>query len=90
MQIRDLLCVAGRSGYMIKDLQAIRTGRAKPNGFSFDGDPITPGFSRITQPGDISKRPDRMPKGSTRTQRALVAMLREIIENGLKTVYRGF
>jgi hypothetical protein len=27
---------------------------------------------------------------SARTQRALVAMLREIIENGLKTVYRGF
>jgi hypothetical protein len=27
---------------------------------------------------------------SARTQRALVAMLQEIIENGLKTVYRGF
>jgi hypothetical protein len=27
---------------------------------------------------------------SARTQRALVAMLREIIENGLKNVYRGF
>jgi hypothetical protein len=27
---------------------------------------------------------------SSRTQRALVAMLREIIENGLKNVYRGF
>jgi hypothetical protein len=27
---------------------------------------------------------------SARTQRALVTMLREIIENGLKTVYRGF
>jgi methylaspartate ammonia-lyase len=38
---------------MLKDLQAIRAGRARPNGFSFDGDPITPGFSRITQPGDM-------------------------------------
>jgi len=27
MQIRDVLCVAGRSGYMLKDLQAIRAGR---------------------------------------------------------------
>jgi hypothetical protein len=27
---------------------------------------------------------------SALTQRALVAMLREIIDNGLKTVYRGF
>jgi methylaspartate ammonia-lyase len=53
MQIRDVLCVAGRSGYMLKDLQAIRAGRARPNGFSFDGDPVTPGFSRITQPGDM-------------------------------------
>lgn len=53
MQIRDVLCVAGRSGYMLKDLQAIRAGRARPNGFSFDGDPVTPGFSRIIQPGDM-------------------------------------
>jgi methylaspartate ammonia-lyase len=53
MQIRDVLCIAGRSGYMIKDLQAIRTGRARPNGFSFDGDPVTPGFSRIAQSGDM-------------------------------------
>jgi hypothetical protein len=27
---------------------------------------------------------------TARTQRALVAMLREIVENGLKKVYRGF
>lgn len=53
MQILDVLCVTGRSGYMVKDLQAIRAGRARPNGFSFDGDPITPGFSRIAQPGDM-------------------------------------
>jgi methylaspartate ammonia-lyase len=53
MQIHDVLCVAGRSGYVLKDLQAIRTGRARPNGFSFDGDPVTPGFSRIAQPGDM-------------------------------------
>lgn len=53
MKIRDVLSVAGRSGYMLKDLQAIRAGKARPNGFHFDGDPVTPGFRRITQPGDM-------------------------------------
>ena len=53
MKIRDVLCVAGRSGYMLKDLQAIRAGKARPNGFYVDGDPVTPGFRRITQPGDM-------------------------------------
>jgi methylaspartate ammonia-lyase len=53
MKIRDVLCVAGRSGYMLKDLQAIRAGKARPNGFYFDGDPVTPGFRRIIQPGDM-------------------------------------
>jgi methylaspartate ammonia-lyase len=53
MKIRDVLCVAGRSGYMLKDLQAIRAGKARPNGFHFDGDPVTPGFRRITQPGEM-------------------------------------
>jgi methylaspartate ammonia-lyase len=47
MTIRHVLWVAGRSGYMIKDLQAIRAGKAHPNGFTFDGEPITPGFRRI-------------------------------------------
>ena len=53
MMIRDVLWVAGRSGYMLKDLQAIRAGKARPNGFTFDGEPITPGFRRIIQPGDM-------------------------------------
>jgi methylaspartate ammonia-lyase len=53
MKIRDVLCVAGRSGYMLKDLQAIRAGKTRPNGFDIDGDPVTPGFRRIIQPGDM-------------------------------------
>jgi methylaspartate ammonia-lyase len=53
MKIRDALSVTGRSGYMLKDLQAIRAGKARPNGFTFDGDPVTPGFRRISQPGEM-------------------------------------
>ena len=51
MQILDVLYAVGRSGYFNKDLQAIRAG-VRPNGFSYDGEPRTPGFRRVSQPGE--------------------------------------
>ncbi len=51
MKIRDLICSTGRSGYFNKDLAAIRAGRGKANGFAYEGEPVTPGFTAISQPG---------------------------------------
>jgi methylaspartate ammonia-lyase len=51
MKILDLLCSVGRSGYFNKDLQAVRAG-VTPNGFSYDGKPLTAGFRRVSQPGE--------------------------------------
>jgi methylaspartate ammonia-lyase len=51
MKILDVLCSVGQSGYFNKDLQAIRAG-VTPNGFSYDGEPRTPGFRSVCQPGE--------------------------------------
>jgi len=51
MKFRDLICSTGRSGYFNKDLAAIRAGRGKANGFAYEGEPVTPGFTAISQPG---------------------------------------
>ena len=53
MKIREILFVTGMSGYMIKDLAAIRAGRARVNGIDMEGEPVTPGFRRILQPGQM-------------------------------------
>jgi methylaspartate ammonia-lyase len=50
MKIRDLICSVGRTGYFNKDLAAIKAG-ATPDGFSYDGTPVTPGFRRVIEPG---------------------------------------
>lgn len=52
MKINDVLFVTGRSSFLHQDRDAIRGG-AKPNGYLYDGDPVTPGFDRITQPAQI-------------------------------------
>ncbi len=49
--VRDLVCAAVRSGYFNKDLMAIRRG-SKADGFAYLGDPVSPGFTRIIQPGE--------------------------------------
>jgi methylaspartate ammonia-lyase len=51
MKIRNLICSTGRSGYFNKDLAAIRAGRGKANGLAYEGEPMTPGFTAISQPG---------------------------------------
>ncbi len=51
MRIENVLSCSAMAGYYNKDLAAIKAG-AVPDGFVFRSDPITPGFKRITQPGE--------------------------------------
>ncbi len=50
MVIRDLACAIGRAGYFNKDLPAIKRGPVA-DGFAYRGDPVSPGFDEIIQPG---------------------------------------
>jgi methylaspartate ammonia-lyase len=50
MKIKRVMHVVGRSGAYNKDLAAMRAG-AKPDGFIYQGAPVTPGFRHIVQPG---------------------------------------
>ncbi|MGC4252529.1 MAG: methylaspartate ammonia-lyase [Sphingobium sp.] len=47
----DVIFVPARGGYFNIDLAAMQTGRAR-NGFLYEGEPITPGFDGIVQPGE--------------------------------------
>lgn len=50
MEITDLVCVPGLSGFFADDQAAIRAG-AVHDGFDYPGEALTPGFDRIRQPG---------------------------------------
>lgn len=50
-RIVDILTVPGRTGFFADDQLAIRAG-AKHEGFGYAGDPVTPGFTDIRQPGE--------------------------------------
>ncbi len=49
MKILDLVTVPVRGGFFVDDQAAIRAGAVK-DGFSYRGDPLTPGFTAIRQP----------------------------------------
>jgi methylaspartate ammonia-lyase len=51
VKIRGLIATPGVGGWYSTDLEAIRRG-AKPdvNGFLYEGEPVTPGFTAIRQP----------------------------------------
>lgn len=51
MKILDVLTVPVRTGFYADDQAAIRAGAAH-DGFRYLGDPVTPGFSSIRQPGE--------------------------------------
>ncbi|CAG8738344.1 2749_t:CDS:1, partial [Cetraspora pellucida] len=51
-KIKKVLCAIGRSGYIDRDLQAIKNG-AEQNGFIYIGNPVLPGFKKIDEPGTI-------------------------------------
>ena len=53
MRVKQVICAAGRSGYMHRDLMAIKSGKAKPNGSLYEGKPMSPGFTKIIEPGTI-------------------------------------
>src|SRR3954471_7912867 len=53
MKVKDVICAAGRSGYMHRDLLAIKSGKAKPNGSLYEGAPMSPGFTKIIDPATI-------------------------------------
>ncbi len=50
MRIADVIYSIGQSGYMHRDLMAIKAG-AKPDGFIFHGSPVLPGYQKIVEPG---------------------------------------
>jgi methylaspartate ammonia-lyase len=52
MRIRSVICSLGRSGYMHRDLMAIKSG-AKQDGFVFHGKALSPGFEKIVEPATI-------------------------------------
>jgi methylaspartate ammonia-lyase len=51
MKILEVLTVPVRTGFYADDQAAIRAG-ASHDGFSYVGEPVTPGFSSIRQPGE--------------------------------------
>src|SRR6185436_7444041 len=53
MKVKQVICAAGRSGYMHRDLLAIKSGKGKPNGSLYEGAPMSPGFTRIIEPATI-------------------------------------
>jgi methylaspartate ammonia-lyase len=53
MKVKEVICAAGRSGYMHRDLLAIKSGKAKPNGSLYEGAPMSPGFTKIIEPATI-------------------------------------
>jgi methylaspartate ammonia-lyase len=52
MRIKSVICSVGRSGYMHRDLMAMKSG-ARQDGFVFHGKPLSPGFKKIVEPGSI-------------------------------------
>ena len=52
MKIERVICAVGRSGYMHRDLAAMKGG-ARRDGFIFHGKPLTPGFRKIAEPATV-------------------------------------
>ena len=50
MRIGDVIPVVGRSGFFNRDLAAVKAG-ARADGFAYPGKPLSPGFTKIVQPG---------------------------------------
>lgn len=52
MKVKDVVYSVGQSGYLHRDLMAIKAG-AKADGFIFHGKPVLPGYEQIVEPGTI-------------------------------------
>ncbi len=51
MKIMDLICAPGRTGFYFDDQRAIKNG-ATPDGATYQGEPVTPGFTSVRQAGE--------------------------------------
>lgn len=51
MKIIDIVCSAGRTGFYFDDQRAIKNG-AETDGFTYVGEPVTDGFTKIRQAGE--------------------------------------
>lgn len=51
MKIVDMVCSAGMTGFFFDDQKAIK-GQAVPDGATYIGDPVTPGFTKVRQAGE--------------------------------------
>jgi methylaspartate ammonia-lyase len=51
MKIIDLVCAPGRTGFYFDDQRAIKKG-AVPDGATYRGEPVTPGFTSVRQAGE--------------------------------------
>lgn len=51
MKIVDVVCSSGRTGFYFDDQRAIKKGAAH-DGFTYVGDPVTPGFTSVRQAGE--------------------------------------
>ncbi|SCG83086.1 methylaspartate ammonia-lyase [Proteiniborus sp. DW1] len=51
MKIIDIVCSAGRTGFYFDDQRAIKRG-AESDGFTYVGEPVTEGFTKIRQAGE--------------------------------------
>ncbi|MDD7401504.1 MAG: methylaspartate ammonia-lyase [Eubacteriales bacterium] len=51
MKIQKVICSAGKTGFYFDDQKAIKSG-AGHDGFNYVGEPKTPGFTSIRQPGE--------------------------------------
>lgn len=51
MKIIDVICSAGRTGFYFDDQRAIKAG-ATSDGAAYVGEPKTPGFTSVRQPGE--------------------------------------
>ena len=51
MKIIDVICCKGRTGFFFDDQRAIKKN-AIPDGATYKGEPVTPGFSAVRQAGE--------------------------------------
>ncbi|MDR3113940.1 MAG: methylaspartate ammonia-lyase [Treponema sp.] len=51
MKIKRVICAPGRTGFFFDDQRAIKKG-ARMDGASYEGEPVTPGFSAVRQAGE--------------------------------------
>lgn len=51
MKIVDMVCSAGKTGFFFDDQKAIK-GQAVPDGNTYIGEPVTPGFTKVRQAGE--------------------------------------